>query len=81
MSLIVRYSGWPGTGLRLEHPDDMYHSIDVGGTHGKGPMELGVGGGKGDFTKIDLEPEDVAQLAKHCNEWLAWRLAGRPEGR
>jgi hypothetical protein len=79
--MIVRYEGWPGTGLRLEKPNDSSYCIDVSGRKLEGPMELFVCAGKGQQpgTMINLEPEDVARLAVMCNQWLTWHFTRRPE--
>jgi hypothetical protein len=75
--MIVRFEGWPGTGLRLEDPKDPWRALDVGGTHGKGPMKLTVVEAKGKGSEIELEVEDVAALLKHCAMWLSWHHRGR----
>jgi hypothetical protein len=82
--MIARYEGWPGTGLRLEDREDSAYTLDAGGTHGaSGGMELFICAGKDQRpgAQIELTPEDVARLASHCNQWLAWHLGGRKNHR
>lgn len=75
----VAYEGWPGTGLRLEAKNDVWHCVDAGGSHGHGGgMTLYVGEGAGRGAQVELEPEDVARLAAMCGQWLAWHHSGRP---
>jgi hypothetical protein len=74
--LRIRYRG-PGTGLRLERPDNIWIGIDVGINRYKGPMTLCVltgadpegGGGKG--STIELGQVAVTLLAEACLQCLA----------
>lgn len=76
--MIARYEGWPGTGLRLEDPDNPYYGIDIGGSHGKsGGMSICVMEDIGVRATVELAPEDVAHLGAMCSQWLAWHHAGR----